>query len=182
MKKPTSAPPKSEIDVYLRPNDEVYAKYYPSDDIHLCLGLVEYLNTYTIDLELKDSFVINVYCGTGQDPILFANALKNTFTDKIYDSEVLLRRNGLVAIISMMVGLIFGLSAFFLTDTSLLLTSFLAIVSWVFIWYAVEAYSFDSKQMQLKVVRFRQLQTAEVRSFTLTKEEENIQSKHAYTT
>lgn len=168
MKKPVAPPAKSEIDVFLRPKDEVYAKYYPSDDIHLCLPLVDYLTSYTLDLELKDSFAINVYCGTGQDPKLFAAALKNTFADKIYDAEVLLRRNGLVAIISLLVGFIFGLSAVFLSETSLLLTSFLAIVSWVFIWYAVEAYSFDSKKMQLNVIRYRQLQNAEVRSFVLS--------------
>ena len=174
MKKPSPPQAKSEIDVYLRPHDEVYAKYYPSDDIHLCVGLVDYLNSHTLDLEIKDSFAINVYCGTGQDPLLFTTALKNTFADKIYDAEILIHRNGFVAIISLLIGLIFGLSAFFLTETSLLLTSFLAIVSWVFIWYAVEAYSFDSKQMQINVLRYRHLQTAEVRSFTLSKEEENI--------
>lgn len=169
---PKNTLPKNAIDVYLRPQDAVYAKFYPNEDIHLCDELAGYLTSHAIDKNLKQALAIHLYCGSGHRPEQFQAALENTFYDKVYDVNKSIRRKNIVAVVSFVLGALFGLGAFFIGEGSILFASLLAIIAWVFIWYAVESYSFDNSQLSLERFRYKKILEAEIFFHLLPPEEQ----------
>jgi hypothetical protein len=74
-----------------------------------------------------------------------------------------LKRNGLISLVLAIFGLLLlGLQAFFSSRFNIPMSNeFLLIISWVFIWKAVETYFFDRQKKKLAYLKLMQLYMAE---------------------
>jgi hypothetical protein len=74
-----------------------------------------------------------------------------------------LKRNGLISLVLAVIGLLMlGLQAFFSSRFDIPMSNeFLLIISWVFIWKAVETYFFDRQKKRLAYFKLMQLYMAE---------------------
>lgn len=81
-----------------------------------------------------------------------------------------IRANKLVALISLLVGILVGIIATKVAINNEQLSSVILIAFWVFIWYSVETYIFDNFKSKLKIRRYRQIMNADIVFLTIMHE------------
>lgn len=81
-----------------------------------------------------------------------------------------IRANKLVALISLLVGILVGIIATKVAINNEQLSSVVLIAFWVFIWYSVETYIFDNFKLKLKIRRYRQIMNVDIVFLTIMHE------------
>jgi hypothetical protein len=127
--------------------------------------IIEYLERAIEDIPIKypvDILVSAAHKGPG-----LIGQLKELVNIHVYSRLLAakhdLKRNGLISLVLAIVGLLMlGLQAFFSSRFDIPMSNeFLLIISWVFLWKAVETYFFDRQKKRLAYFKLMQLYMAE---------------------
>lgn len=164
MKSMSSKPENSgRIEINMQAYEQIYGNYYMPGNPHLDNRLSEYILLQTNSKNKKDDLEICVWHGGRCEEGKFELALKNTFSDTIAGVEKEIHSNTIVALVSMLVGIVVGLGANLIFMEKPQILYVVVIAFWVFIWYSVETYFFDNMKLRLKIMRYRQIMNAKIR-------------------
>lgn len=160
-----------KIDIYIHSFEHLYGNYYMPENAHLDNFLLDHLVLLASDTKITEKLEICIWQKNETDSMKFQTALQNSFSDTIEGVKKEIRANKLVALISLLVGILVGLLATKVAINNEQLSSVVLIAFWVFVWYSVETYIFDNFKLKLKIRRYRQLMNAAITFLTINNEE-----------
>ncbi|WP_317913403.1 hypothetical protein [Carnobacterium maltaromaticum] len=156
-----------KIEIYIHSFEYLYGNYYMPENAHLDNSLLNHLVLLASDTKITEKLDIYIWQKDKIDSIKFQTALKNSFSDTIEGVKKEIRANELVALISLLVGILVGIIATRVAINNEQLSSVVLIAFWVFIWYSIETYIFDNFKLKLKIRRYRQIMNADIIFFTI---------------
>ncbi|MGG7078443.1 hypothetical protein [Clostridium sardiniense] len=153
-----------KISVYLDNEDDMLDEFYAPDDFNLSSELEEYLIKEVSRRYKNDK--IKIYVEFKEDGSIekFKEAVYNTFNKKVISVGYDIKRNNLLSIATLIIGLLLAVMIYILTDINTAFAQFLAIACWVFIWYSVETHFIVNRELKLEKIRYNQLVIAEITS------------------
>lgn len=153
---------KKKVEIYIHSLEYLYGNYYMPENAHLDNSLLNHLVLLASDTKIAEKLDIYIWQKDKIDSIKFQTALRNSFSDTIADVKKEIRANNLVALVSLVVGILVGIKATKVAINNEQLSSVVLIAFWVFIWYSVETYIFDNFKLKLKIRRYRQIMNADL--------------------
>jgi hypothetical protein len=177
------APKYRELDTHIRndvknklQNQDNKVKLVLTEESNLCSRfcatgtvvdeeIIEYLERAVEYIPIKypvDILVSTAHKGSGVIEKLRELVNKNVYS-RLLAANHDLKRNGLISLVLAVIGLLMlGLQAFFASRFDIPMSNeFLLIISWVFIWKAVETFFFDRQKKRLAYFKLMQLYMAE---------------------
>ena len=131
-----------------------FSKYdYPivNSDIH------DYIDKYTATFKPNERYIlrINSNCIDDSEKEIYSRAIKNYYTARYLNNNINLRRNRIISLILGIIGgLILGLVIFLeYNQKSEFWMRIFDIISWVFIWEAVDILFFKCNELKIEKLR-----------------------------
>lgn len=156
---------KFVIDILVNNEEDMLSPFSGMNPI-ISSSLFDYLEQKTNNRKIKNGIVLNVISNTidALEELLYKNAIYNTYEEKYLEAKKDSKRNLIVAITMMFIGiltLVVGIILDHHNKSSIILEIY-DIIAWVFIWEAVDIFFFKQFSLKFKRKKYQHLMNAEI--------------------
>ncbi|WP_194192128.1 hypothetical protein [Clostridium chrysemydis] len=146
-----------KIEVYIGENNEIFKGFYSPSDYNISNELEEYLMDRVSFTNRNDEIEIEIKFNYNSDKEVLKRAIKNTFNKKITEENHMIKKNNIICLAAFILGIIIGALVYIFSSINMAISQLLSIVCWVFIWYGVETYFFENRELKVNVKRYKQI-------------------------
>ncbi|MCR6516074.1 MAG: hypothetical protein ACRDCB_03305 [Clostridium sp.] len=146
-----------KIEVYIGENNEIFKGFYSPSDYNISNELEEYLMDRVSFTKRNDDIDIEIKFNYSSDKEVLKRAIKNTFNKKIEEENHIIKKNNIICLAAFILGIIIGALVYIFSNINISISQLLSIVCWVFIWYGVETYFFENRELKVNVKRYKQI-------------------------
>lgn len=123
--------------------------------------VAEFLDNCTNEFHPKEKLCLNITCSTltDKEKEIYKHAIKNYYSNKLVDLIRNKKRKNIFGIICSSIGVI-ALALMFISNslnTSKIITEYINIFAWVFIWEAVDILFIERGSFRFKILRLESL-------------------------
>lgn len=154
------------VDIAVADLDDFYSPYSPKGYKLLNPEMVEYIDEYAKGIPISQELTLRISAENQsvEAKERIEKTIRRTYAEKIANINEDLQRNLLSSIIFMIIGLIFLVgviitSAFKFSDV---IYEVLDIISWVFIWEAVDVFFMERHKKRVEKIKYSKLAVAEI--------------------
>ncbi len=151
-----------KIPVYLESESDMLGKFYSPEDYNLSNELEEYIIKEVSRKYKNEKIKIYVEFKEEGNVEKFKKAIYNTFVKKMKSVQHDIRKNNIVSLVELIIGIVLGVLVYMLSGINNGLSQLVSIACWVFIWYSVETYFFVNRELKLEKIRYNQIIIAEI--------------------
>lgn len=151
-----------KIEVYIGENNEIFKGFYSPNDYNISNELEEYLMDRVGFTKRNDDIDIEIKFNYNSDAEPLKMAIKNTFNKKIKEEGLIIKKNNVICLAAFILGIIIGALVYIFSSINISISQLLSIVCWVFIWYGVETYFFENRELKVNVKRYKQILNAKI--------------------
>lgn len=145
------------INMNIDNDDDFLDKFSKSDYPIVNSDIYEYINKYTSSFKPNEKYILRIHsnCIDDVEKDIYSKAIKNYYIAKYLNNNVNLKRNRIISLILGIIGgLILGLVIFLeYNQKSEFWMRIFDIVSWVFIWEAVDILFFKCNELKIEKLR-----------------------------
>lgn len=164
MKKNKSENPVTSIRIVLG-HDNILEEFAPNEDYLLNPDIEEYIIDKAKQSSVKNSLQLQVKASE-EDREVFSKALKKTLTQKIVQAQKDIKKQTIMSLVLLLVGIAILLIGYFFKTIELMYEVTL-VTSWVFLWRAVELFFFKRQYNRFSILLYKRILAAEIKEFSI---------------